>query len=722
MLTLLSSVTAAALNLDATLSPEGKVAINVKGQTWIQSTNPPAFFVDGKWCVVGADCKATPLGSSGLKVTNADESFVAELHMKSGGDEEWVEFETIFVTGAKNTASGKTDDVSSTFPSFGLVPSKVDLGTLGWGGTFINNGVHGPKIGKWPTDLDTGNAGGPNGLFNGDDCIIVSASNNFMGQTHASQNLSFTVGVMGSVEEIPAGHTVSTIVSYGSNGINNAVTKWGSTLLNKFGKTTAVRDADYMTKWLGFNTDHGAYYYYHTEDKMNYHDTLVAVQKKAEAEGIPLKFVLLDSWWYFKGTGGGVANWTVRGDIFPPGGDGALKQFSDETQWPIIGHNRYWSNNTPYAKANGGDFDFSDGSSNAMVVPLHQEFWDFLLGKSKAWGLYTYEQDWLYNEFNGVPLLTKNATMARTWLMQMGAAAEKHNLTIQYCMAYPRHALQSIEIQHVSQIRASDDYVPGHNNPPPNWNLGGSSMLAHAIALAPFKDNFWTSHQEPGGSCGNTTEPDVERHAAVATLSTGPVTVGDGIAYFNKSLIMKSCRPDGLLLKPDRPATYMDSYIQEVSAGTANGSMWSTYTTVSGYRFNIVFATEMTAMRTVVPSQLSLDSPPNQPTQVQYTSEGVASEFSESSPIKIKSQDVNYDIQLFYTAPRLSNNVAVLGEVGPSGKWVPVSSQRFSKIEVKDSTACVTLNGVVGEKTSIYFTGGSVDVTFDTAQKVVCHN
>ena len=49
--------------------------------------------------------------------------------------------------------------------------------------------------------------------------------------------------------------------------------------------------------------------------------------------------------WYFKGNGGGVANWTVRPDIFPEhgGGDAALAQFHKDTEWPIVGHNRYCS-------------------------------------------------------------------------------------------------------------------------------------------------------------------------------------------------------------------------------------------------------------------------------------------------------------------------------------------------------------------------------------------
>lgn len=58
-------------------------------------------------------------------------------------------------------------------------------------------------------------------------------------------------------------------------------------------------------------------------------------------------------------------------------------------------------------------------------------------------------------------------------------------------MAYPRHALQSVEIAAVTQIRASDDYVPNVLGSQTQWKIGASSILANALALAPFKDNFW---------------------------------------------------------------------------------------------------------------------------------------------------------------------------------------------------------------------------------------
>lgn len=61
------------------------------------------------------------------------------------------------------------------------------------------------------------------------------------------------------------------------------------------------------------------------------------------------------------------------------------------------GHNRYWSGNTTYAKQNGGQWDFlcnnnTGGNYGHVCVPTQQEFWDFLLGSSRKWGLTTYEQ------------------------------------------------------------------------------------------------------------------------------------------------------------------------------------------------------------------------------------------------------------------------------------------------------------------------------------------
>lgn len=52
---------------------------------------------------------------------------------------------------------------------------------------------------------------------------------------------------------------------------------------------------------------------YHTEDNntKTAEDTLVDVQKYSESVGIPYSYVLLDSWWYYKGNNAGVTVWDV---------------------------------------------------------------------------------------------------------------------------------------------------------------------------------------------------------------------------------------------------------------------------------------------------------------------------------------------------------------------------------------------------------------------------
>jgi hypothetical protein len=70
--------------------------------------------------------------------------------------------------------------------------------------------------------------------------------------------------------------------------------------------------------------------------------------------------------------------------------------------------------------------------------------------------------------------------------------------------------------------------------------MGVSSILVHALGLAPFKDNFWTTAVQPGNPY-NKQEDYSALQAVVATLSTGPVTPGDKIGYSNRDLIMRSC-------------------------------------------------------------------------------------------------------------------------------------------------------------------------------------
>ena len=46
---------------------------------------------------------------------------------------------------------------------------------------------------------------------------------------------------------------------------------------------------------------------------------MIDFQSYSEHAKLPIGYALLDSWWYEKGKGGGVKNWTAQPSIFPDG-------------------------------------------------------------------------------------------------------------------------------------------------------------------------------------------------------------------------------------------------------------------------------------------------------------------------------------------------------------------------------------------------------------------
>ena len=51
-----------------------------------------------------------------------------------------------------------------------------------------------------------------------------------------------------------------------------------------------------------------------------------------------------------------------------------------------------------------------------------------------------------------VGAMLSDVTLARSWLLQMGEGAAQGGLTIQYCMPFIRHLLQSLEVAAVTQV------------------------------------------------------------------------------------------------------------------------------------------------------------------------------------------------------------------------------------------------------------------------------
>ncbi|CAF1064276.1 unnamed protein product [Adineta steineri] len=599
------------------------------------------------------------------------------------------------------------DRVRTVFPSFYIEKFKEDDQRAYFTFAGMMLGDLEKHAGIWDSKSHfekSGMSGGPFIIFNSTqngqgDAILISPFSQFMSSSLSINGNILEYGYMGSIKTIPKNSTNSLIIFYSSNGINQLIDEWGKLMRLVYNKTLKYRSDDLTINYLGYYTDNGAYYYYHTESQMNYEETIIEIKKNLT---IPIQYIQLDSWWYYKSLADGVSEWTARPDIFPDGLEGLNKKL---TNLPLAAHNRYWSSDTIYTK----NYSFIIDNLNLKSLPLgNDSFWiDLFNYSSTNWNLILYEQDWMNHQTIDFIPTRQEFDLGRQWLISMGNAANLFNINIQYCMSLPRHALQSLEIDRVTQARVSDDYYVHIVNKIPQWKIGISSMLANALGLAPFKDVFWSNSIQPGAPYKVTArEPLPDREILIATLSTGPVAVADSINYIDNIRIMKCCRQDGLILKPSRPLTMIDLLISDwaLYKGFKQGELYSTQTIINEQIFSIIFASSMIRNYSIIPSMIgspsgiiwSFDNP-----YELFT-------FDENHSLFISTEKCNdTTFCLWYSSPiwqfndSLSTKYVFMGELN---KWTFVSQQRFSSLNLNSENTQMTIiiNGAPNELVDVF--------------------
>ncbi|MBV9850127.1 MAG: hypothetical protein JO250_10680 [Armatimonadetes bacterium] len=672
---------------------DGGYSVLRDGDEWLTSA-PTALHCGGQWYSAQPGAGQMLLKPTGTQRAGGHDALGEFISYQQAWDAGGTEFQTSirvyrgsptvvfaqgFPKGAQGTAltGGGDAGVLSAFPCFQVAGRLQTLRYFTYRGTFA--GV------QRGTGLE-GFAGGTDGgvplvlLDPALHTVVLSPLNRFKAGAQArvwDLGGVLACGVQGQIERVPAGFTLETIFTAGQ-GVTDTLHGWGSDLLAYHGKRRGGPERDDTVRYLGYWTDNGAYYYYHTEPRKNYEETLRDMRADHVRAGIPFHYYQLDSWWYFKGPDGGVARWEARPDVFPDGVAGVHRVLG----LPLVMHNRWWSPGTDYARR----FPFvTDGRS---AVPVQFPFWEYLMAKNKREGMRVYEQDWLVDQFHKAAVLRRDALAAGDWLDNMGRAASENGLTIQYCMPLPADVLQSSEIPAVTQTRVSGDYHPGNGQ----WRIGATSLLAWALGLAPFKDTFWTTADEPGSPYGpKAREPNAELETLASALSAGPVGPGDAIGQTNVSLLMKVCRADGLLLKPDKPATPIDRWFL---ADGPDGEVWDADTDFGPNRWHYMLAADLKAPYTLRPDDLHTQTP-----CVAFDPDAQSvMGFDAAHPLTLAADRGPGAVPFTYLviAPRSPDGWAFLGE---TGKLVTVSRQRFADIAADGSR--VTLRGVPGEAVTL---------------------
>ena len=237
--------------------------------------------------------------------------------------------------------------------------------------------------------------------------------------------------------------------------------------------------------------------------------------------------------------------WEPRADALPSGIAALRRRLGDP---PLILHARHYSSRSPYFESEPA---WRDGD---RAHPRDPAFFERLFAQAEAWGAVQVEQDWLIECFLGVRGLREEPGRARAWQQSLARAAAEHGLSLLWCMGSPADFCAATALSRVAAIRTSGDYryVLG-NASLWCWFLYGNA-LARALGLLPFKDVFLSSRD---GS-GRDGDPHAELEAALAALSAGPVGIGDRLGRSDRELILRTCREDGVLVKPDVPIAALE--------------------------------------------------------------------------------------------------------------------------------------------------------------------
>jgi hypothetical protein len=418
-------------------------------------------------------------------------------------------------------------------------------------------------------------------LFDNDaNAFVISPASHFMVASMSGDGRTEVAsGLNPALRNLPANFTQQTLLAFG-HGINQTWDSWGRALLDLQHAQRPANDADTMLKYLGYWTDNGAAYYYNYDPAKGYAGTLQSLVERYRREQIPIHYLQLDSWWYYKTTTGadgssgkdkkvdklpegewnrygGLLEYKAHPALFPNG----LDSFQKEIGLPLVTHNRWIDPASPYHQ----HYRISG------IAAVDPKWWDDIADYLKTSGIVTYEQDWLDRIYHYSPAFSTNVATGSDFLDDMADACRQKGITMQYCMPLPCYFLQGCRYDNLTTIRTSDDRFNTNK-----WNdFLYTSRLAYSVHIWPWADVYMSAETN---------------NVLLSTLSSGPVGIGDAIGHEDKGNLVRAVRADGVIVKPDVPIVPLDSsYIADAQKIPAP-LIASTYTGNDLYKTHYVFA------------------------------------------------------------------------------------------------------------------------------------
>jgi hypothetical protein len=419
--------------------------------------------------------------------------------------------------------------------------------------------------------------------------LLIAPLDSFHEQVGAVEG-GVRIGWHGDLDVVPEGFTTE-LALWSAVSPRVALAEWGHELQQRYSTARAGRYDDDLLRHPSYWTDNGAAYWYKSEPGRTTTETLVDTVEDLRARGVPFSTVQLDSWWYPHQTlrpfntaewvvpPTGLMRWEPRDDVVPDGITALRTALGDP---PLAAHCRHLSSQSPYLD------EFECWVDGDRAHPTGPGLYERYLDQCVEWGIETFEHDWLIECFLGVRGLREQPGRARAWQEGLDRAAGRRNVTLQWCMPSPADLCQTVTLANITSIRTSGDHgylvSAGYLWA---WFLY-TNVVADALGLFPYKDVFHTRSEH------------AEVEALLSALSTGPVGIGDRLGEADPAIVRRTCRADGMLVKPDSPVKAVDAGFRKWA--TSRGQLL-TGTTASGRSLYVVTlnCTDRDASGRVVP-------------------------------------------------------------------------------------------------------------------------
>jgi hypothetical protein len=536
-------------------------------------------------------------------------------------------------------------------------------------------------------------------------CLLLAPLDSFhdqviavpRGDANAEQGLA--CGWHGDLEAVPAGFASELAVLAGTSP-RALLERWGGWLRRRSGLAARSRYADPVLSDLSYWTDNGAAYWYRTEPGLDLPTTLERTIARLRADDVPIRTIELDSWFYphektrplnpereLDVPPTGCIAWEPRGDVLPDGIGALRRRLGDP---PLVLHGRHFSSRSPYFERHEA---WVDGE---RAHPVDEQLLASLMAQASAWGAVQYEQDWLIESFLGVRALRAEPGRARAWQAGLDRAARELGLSLLWCMASPADFMQSATLSGVTAIRTSGDY---------RYLIGSAALwlwylhtnaLARALDLPAFKDVFLSSRE----GRGLDGDPHAEVEALLAVLGAGPVGLGDRLGRTDRELVLRTCRADGRLVKPDVPVAALDRCFASHSMLMPAPLVGETHSQHAAGTWTYVVALNVHMGGEHLSVDLSLEElgayAPGGPLAVYDWRKRRLEPLASGAPLHFELAPLDWDFRVL--CPVLEGGVVVLGD---PQRYATAGDSRIGEVRTRAGRIDVEVLGAPGEAVCI---------------------